>query len=205
MPESKARAVLGFFRTRLPEAFGPVFLGFTAVAIAAGLTCYLVLGPETFDQAVDRDIDLLLNVLPRIFAAVIVAGMVRVLLPRDKVAALLGARSGLRGLAIAALAGMVTPGGPFAAFAFLVVLRDTGIDKGTLVAYATGWSLLGIQRILVWDLPLMGADFTLLRFAVSVPLPILAGWLARKIPIDPFPPSAGDQAAPTDPRRDGSQ
>ncbi len=180
-------AVLEFFRSRLAEAFGPVFLGFTAVAIASGLTCYLVLGPDIFDAAVDRDIELLLNVLPRIFAAVIVAGMVRVLLPRDRIAALLGERSGVRGLAIAALAGMVTPGGPFTAFAFMAVLRDSGIDKGTLVAYATGWSLLGIQRILVWDLPLMGADFTLLRFAVSVPLPILAGWLARKIPIDPFP------------------
>lgn len=186
-PEGKADAVPGFFRARLTEAFGPVFWGFAAVALAAGLTCYLVLGPEAFDQAVDGDIDLLFNVLPRIFAAVTVAGLIRVLLPRDKVAALLGARSGLRGLAIAALAGMVTPGGAFTAFAFMVVLRDSGIDKGTLVAYATGWSLLGIQRILVWDLPLMGADFTLLRFAVSVPLPILAGWLARKIPIDPFP------------------
>lgn len=185
-PEGKADAVPGFFRARLPEAFGPVFWAFAAVALAAGLTCYLVLGPEAFDQAVDGDIDLLLNVLPRIFAAVTVAGLIRVLLPRDKVVALLGARSGLRGLAIAALAGMVTPGGAFTAFAFMVVLRDSGIDKGTLVAYATGWSLLGIQRILVWDLPLMGADFTLLRFAVSVPLPILAGWLARKIPIDPF-------------------
>ncbi len=197
MPESKVRAVLGFFRSRLREAFGPVFLGFTAVAIASGLTCYLVLGPETFDRAVEGDIDLLRNVLPRIFAAVSVAGLVRVLLPRDKVAALLGARSGLRGLAIAALAGMVTPGGPFTAFAFMAVLRDGGIDKGTLVAYATGWSLLGIQRILVWDLPFMGADFTLLRFAVSVPLPILAGWLARKIPIDPFPQGT--------PRQDGGQ
>ncbi len=185
--ESKARAVLAFFRSRLREAFGPVFWGFAAIAIAAGLACYLVLGPEAFGQAVDGDIDLLLNVLPRIFAAVIVAGLIRVLLPRDKVAALLGARSGLRGLAIAALAGMVTPGGPFTAFAFMAVLRDSGIDRGTLVAYATGWSLLGVQRILVWDLPLMGADFTLLRFAVSVPLPILAGWLARKIPIEPFP------------------
>lgn len=197
MPESKARVVVGFFRSRMAEAFGPVFWVFAVVAVASALTCYLVLGPEVFDQAVDGDIDLLLNVLPRIFAAVAVAGLIRVLLPRDKVAALLGARSGLRGLAIAAIAGMATPGGPFTAFTFMAVLRDSGIDKGTLVAYATGWALLGIQRILIWDLPLMGADFTLLRFAVSVPLPILAGWLARKIPIDLLPA--------IDPRRDDSR
>lgn len=189
MTGSRLRSALHFVAARLPEAFGGVFLAFFAVAIASGLACYFVLGPEAFGQAIDRDLDLLLAVLPRIFAAVTVAGLVRVLLPRDRIAALLGANAGLRGLALASLAGMVTPGGPFAAFAFLVVLRDSGLDRGTLVAYITGWSLLGMQRILVWDLPLMGADFTLLRFAVSAPLPILAGWLARRIPVDPFPPT----------------
>lgn len=189
MSDTRLRSALRFVAARLPEAFGGTFIAFTAVAVASGFACYFVLGPDAFGQAIDRDLELLLAVLPRIFAAVTVAGLVRVLLPRDRIAALLGANSGLRGLALASLAGMVTPGGPFAAFAFLAVLRDGGLDRGALVAYITGWSLLGMQRILVWDLPLMGADFTLLRFAVSVPLPILAGWLARKIPVDPFPPA----------------
>ena len=129
--------------------------------------------------------------MPRILAAVAVAGLVRAIIPRDRLGALLGRRSGVKGLAIAAMAGMVTPGGPFASFTFMVMLRDSGIDRGSLVAYATGWALLGIQRILVWDIPLMGPDFTILRFAVSVPLPILAGLLARRIPFDPLPAGEG--------------
>jgi uncharacterized membrane protein YraQ (UPF0718 family) len=183
MARLTAGAVLRFIGARASEAFGPVFLGFTAVAVVSGITCYFVLGPESFEQAVEHDLALVASMLPRILAAVLVAGFVRVLLPRERIAALLGANSGLRGLMIAALAGTVTPGGPAAAFAFLVTIRDAGVDKGALVAYITGWSLLGVQRILVWDLPLMGAEFSLLRFAVSLPLPILAGWIARRVPL----------------------
>ncbi len=180
------RRTARFIVERLPDAFGPVFFLFAAVATASGIACYLLLGPEAFERALGRNADLLLSLLPRILAAVAVAGLVRAIIPRETLGALLGRKSGLRGLVVAALAGMVTPGGPFASFTFMVMLRDSGIDRGSLVAYATGWALLGIQRILVWDIPMMGPDFTLLRFAVSAPLPILAGLLARAIPIDPF-------------------
>lgn len=191
-----------FVRVRLGEAFGPVFFGFAALAGLSAAACYVLLGAEAFAEAVARDRDLMLAILPRMLAAVAVAGFVGVLLPRERIAALLGGNSGLRGLVIAALAGMVTPGGPMAAFSFVVVLRGAGSDKGALVAYLTGWSVLGMQRILVWDVPFMGADFSVLRFLVSFPLPILAGWIARQIPIAPFPPSAPDSAhEPTEPGR----
>jgi hypothetical protein len=43
--------------------------------------------------------------------------------------------------------------------------------------------LLGIQRIFVWDLPFMGADITFTRFLVSLPLPIIAGLIAQRLPL----------------------
>lgn len=180
------RTAVRYLAERLPEAFGPAFFLFAGIALASGTACYVLLGPEAFERALDRDGHLLLALFPRILAAVAVAGLVQAIVPREKLGALLGRESGVRGLAIAALAGMVTPGGPFASFTFMVMLRDSGIDRGALVAYATGWALLGIQRILVWDIPMMGPDFTILRFAVSAPLPILAGLLARRIPVEPF-------------------
>lgn len=188
--------VARYLAVRLPDAFGPAFFLFAGIAIVSGIACYAVLGREAFENAIARDADLLLSLLPRILAAVSVAGLVQAIVPRDRLGALLGRESGLRGLVIAALAGMVTPGGPFASFTFMVMLRDSGIDRGALVAYATGWALLGLQRILVWDIPMMGAEFTVLRFAVSAPLPILAGLIARRIPVDPFgaePPGLADR------------
>lgn len=45
----------------------------------------------------------------------------------------------------------------------------------------TGWSLLGLHRILAWELPLLGPRFVGIRLAVSLVLPPLAGYLAGTI------------------------
>jgi uncharacterized membrane protein YraQ (UPF0718 family) len=165
----------------LRESFGWGFWGFAAFALLSGLACYLILGPETFAQAVDDDLAMVGSTLPRIILALAVAGLVWVMLPRDRLMRLIGRESGLRGLLIATAAGVVTPGGPASAYPFLAVLAGSGADRGALVAYIVSWSMLGMQRILVWDVPFMGADFSLLRFTVSLPLPLIAGLIARRL------------------------
>jgi hypothetical protein len=72
----------------------------------------------------------------------------------------------------------------------LAILAGAGADRGILVSYITSWALLGVQRMIVWDIPLMGVDFSVLRFAVSLPLPILAGYIARRISIGVDPADA---------------
>ena len=54
---------------------------------------------------------------------------------------------------------------------------------GALVAYLSAWAMVGAQRILVWELPLMGPDFTLIRVGSSLILPVLAGTIALYLPI----------------------
>ncbi|MGH6946602.1 MAG: permease [Kiloniellales bacterium] len=196
-----ASALAAYLKKRLAEAFGLPFWGFFAVAAASAGLCYWLLGAHAFEEALARDTQLILAVIPRILPAVVIAGCVAVLLPREKIARHLGADSGFTGLALASLAGIVTPGGPVGAFSFAALLGGAGVDRGALVAFLTAWSTLGLQRILVWDVPLMGADFSLLRFAASLPLPLIAGWLARRIPIHPVFPGA----APLSPARPGDE
>ena len=40
----------------LRESFGWGFWGFAAFALLSGLACYLILGPETFAQALNDDL-----------------------------------------------------------------------------------------------------------------------------------------------------
>jgi hypothetical protein len=54
-----------------------------------------------------------------------------------------------------------------------------GADIGAVVVFITTWALLGYQRALVWELPFLGQDFVLWRIVVSLPLPFIAGFLAR--------------------------
>jgi len=67
-------------------------------------------------------------------------------------------------------------------FPLVRALREVGTGRSALVAYITSWSTMGFQRILNWELPLMGPDFVLLRLASSLPLPIIAGLISRLLP-----------------------
>jgi len=170
-------------RALLKDAFGPGFFGFFAFAVVSGLICYAVAGGEAVANALANDIDVLLALLPRVIVAISVAGLLWVLLPRDKVSHFVGRDSGLRGLFIATMAGTITPGGPTSAYALLAMLGAAGADRGAMIAYIAAWATLGLQRMLVWDLPFMGGEFAVVRFLVCLPLPILAGLIARRLPL----------------------
>ena len=163
--------------------FGKSFWGFAALALVSGLVCFGVAGPDAFAEVVVYDLHMLANTVPRIIAAMGVAGFIWVMLPRDKLTRLVGQESGWRGLVIATGAGIVTPGGPAASFSLLAVLGGAGADRGALIAYITSWAMLGLQRVLVWDVPFMGAEFSLTRLLICLPLPIVAGLIARSLPL----------------------
>src|SRR5690606_6636259 len=108
-------------------------------------------------------------------------GYFQVLVPRETVARLLGGQSGWRGLMLATAAGAVTPGGPFASFPLAAALYRSGADLGTTVAFLTSWSVLSLLRLVIWELPLLGPELSLVRLVASLPLPLLAGALARRL------------------------
>jgi len=186
-PGAERRSALfdpGWWRSLLGIGFGRSFWGFLAFAVVAGTACWLVLGEAAFVDALVTDVGLILRMMPRVGLALALAGLLWVTLPRDRVTALIGHESGLRGLLIATGAGIITPGGPSSAFALLAVLGGAGADRGAMVAYIVSWAILGIQRILVWDVPFMGADFSFVRFLVCLPLPFVTGLIARRLPFD---------------------
>ena len=79
------------------------------------------------------------------------------------------------------MAGVVTPGGPMISFPLIATLYKLGADAGPLVAYLTSWEILGLQRIIIWEVPIMGVRFAALRFLVSILLPIIAGVMAKRL------------------------
>lgn len=173
-----------WIKTLVADAFGKSFFGFLGFAILMGVLCFVILGEAEFLSALHADAALLLNLIPRVFVALSVAALLWVLLPRDKISKLIGKSTGIRVLIVATLAGAITPGGPSSAYVLLAVLAASGAERGALVAYITAWATLGLQRILVWDVPFMGAEFALLRFAISLPLPVVAGLIARRLPFE---------------------
>ena len=123
-------------------------------------------------------------ILPNLVVGLILGGMIQVLLPRELVAHWAGEGSGFRGLAIATVAGALTPGGPFVQFPVVASLWKAGTGIGPITAYVSAWSLLGFQRILVYEGPILGWRFVLTRVTVALAMPIVAGyataWLFRR-------------------------
>lgn len=172
-----------WWRAWAVAGFGPMFFVFVALAILSGLLVWWLKGEAVFQEALADDVAMLVDTVPRVIGAVAVAGLLWVLIPRERIAGLIGRESGVLGLIFAAVAGTITPGGPTSAFALLAMIGGMGADRGLMVSYITAWATLGLQRILTWDVPMMGFDFSSLRFLSTLPLPVLAGMLARALPV----------------------
>jgi hypothetical protein len=69
----------------------------------------------------------------------------------------MGQGTGLKGIFIGMTLVGVTPGGPMTHFSFMASFGKMGVGVGPLVAYLTAWSLYGLQRIIMWEIPFLGA------------------------------------------------
>lgn len=176
------------------RAFGGSFIAFALLAAATGTLVYVLKGEAAVLGALHEQYELLFFLIPRVGGALLMAAFLQTLVPRAVVSRLIGARAGFRGVMIAAAAGALTPGGPLTSFPIVVALYAAGANRGALVAYITAWAMLGVQRVLVWEFPLMGAHFTGLRLAASVALPVIAGAIALRLPLRmrPHPAAAGE-------------
>ncbi|MCB1743898.1 MAG: hypothetical protein KDK91_26225 [Gammaproteobacteria bacterium] len=110
--------------------------------------------------------------------ALLTATFLAQMAPSETVAHYIGEETGLEGMAIAAFAGGLVPSGPFLSFPLALSLFQTGAGKAQVVSFITGWSVYAFYRVTVWEVPMMGLRFTLLRLSASLFLPVLAGSFA---------------------------
>src|SRR5207244_13618222 len=101
------------------------------------------------------------------------------LVPRGVVARVVGSESGFVGILVAMVMGAVLPGGALTIYPVAGAFLLLGADIGTAVAFITAWNLLGYNRALIWELPFFGPEFVGWRIIVALPLPFIAGLLAR--------------------------
>ncbi len=159
-----------------PIDFSVVLLAVLAAAFA--IVAYLK-DPGLPALGAKTGLKMIWFVLPRLVPALILAGMLQVLVPQETVARYFGRQSGISAILMASAAGVITPGGPMVSVPLLVVLANSGMALGPLVAYMTAWSLFGMQRIIAWEAPLMGWHFVLVRVVPSLAFPVIAGWLVK--------------------------
>ena len=124
--------------------------------------------------------NILLQIVPLLIFAFIVAGMVQILIPREIISKWVGVESGFRGILIGTGLGALTPGGPFVTMPIAAGLLRTGASVGTMVAFVTAWSLVAVTR-LPMEIGLLGWKFTLIRLACTFFFPPIAGLIANRL------------------------
>ena len=152
---------------------------FVALAVAAAVACLVLQGPERFVEVTGESLMLMVRIAPSILASMVIAAFLYLVLPTGLVRRRLGEGSGIAGLAIAFGAGVVTAGGPMASYPVLAALLAAGAELGAAVMYISAWSALALNRLLVWEIPVLGAEFALTRMLVCLPLPIAAVIMLR--------------------------
>lgn len=120
----------------------------------------------------------LLNVIPLLLAAFVIAGLIQTLVTRELVTRWLGAGTGWRGIALACLGGALIPGGPYVYYPIAAALLQAGAGLGVLVAFVTAKNLWSISRLPL-EFALLGPRLTLVRFGTTLLLPPLLGLLAE--------------------------
>lgn len=148
-----------------------------ALAIALLLIGYYK-GQGQHIVGVKSALNMTVEILPLLVFAFVVAGMVQVLLPRELLSKWVGVESGMRGIIIGAVAGGLSPGGPFVNLPLAAALLRSGASVGTMVAFLTGWSLWAVSR-LPMEVGILGWKFTLIRIASTCFFPPIAGLVAQ--------------------------
>ena len=124
--------------------------------------------------------NLLIQIIPLLIFAFIVAGMVQILTPQDLISKWVGTESGFRGLFIGTVLGGIAPGGPYVSLPIAAGLLHAGASIGTMVAFLTGWSLWAVTRMPL-EIGIMGWQFTLIRLACTFFFPPIAGLIANTL------------------------
>jgi len=129
-------------------------------------------------QGLNSGLKMIVEIIPLLLFAFIVAGMIQVLLPQELLSKWIGEESGFKGILIGTVAGGVTPGGPYVSLPVVAGLLKAGAGVGTLVAFLTAWSLWAVSR-LPMEIGILGWKFTLVRLACTFFFPPIAGYIAQ--------------------------
>ena len=158
-------------------------LGAFALALRRG-------GPAAGRRALRDTGESVTRVLPLMLVAIPMAAFLSQLIPPQLAAAWLGPESGMAGVLAATAVGGFIPGGPFVSFPLVLTFLKAGAGTAQMVALITAWAVLGVHRILAWELPVLGPRFVAIRLVSGGGLPVLAGGMAELL-LPLFPHALG--------------
>jgi uncharacterized membrane protein YraQ (UPF0718 family) len=161
-----------------PMLIPTIVLGVLAV-VFLGLAYYKG-GTEQMIGGLKAGGNMLLQIIPLLIFAMILAGVIPRLIPQDMISSWVGAESGWRGIFIGSAVGAIMPGGPYVSLPLAAGLLRAGAGIGAMVALLTSWSVIAITR-LPMEIGIMGWKFACIRIACGFFFPPIDGFIAARL------------------------
>jgi len=158
----------------------------SSIGVMGSLTLVMVIwafakGPDLPLRGFQATFALLQDVWLPLLLGFCLAGFFDVLVPRDVLVRWMGEQSGLRGVFIGWLIGLLMPGGPYVVFPIAASLFKQGVGVGPLITFITAKSLLSPTRLFSWEVPFLGWPLTAARAIPSLILPLIVGIIGQRL------------------------
>lgn len=160
---------------RASRKLDPTLLILIALVLIALAIAFWQGGTQQIISGLTQTGRLINSVWLRLLLGFALAGLVQVLVPRQLIAKWLGHASGLRGILIGSYIGIIMPGGPYVMLPIIASIYRAGAGVGPVIALLTGRAMLGIQMLIVWQIPFLGVEIALSRYIACLFLPPLVG------------------------------
>jgi uncharacterized membrane protein YraQ (UPF0718 family) len=139
------------------------------------LYLYLILDkPEIARKGFANSIRIFFELMPVIFAALLISQSITLLLPDEIIIKWFGQESGIRGIITGGLLAGLLQGGPYAVYPILQSLLQKGAHISIIVTMLIGYGAIGLSRI-VYDFIFFEPQLVGLRLLITVPLTIISG------------------------------
>jgi uncharacterized membrane protein YraQ (UPF0718 family) len=161
------------------KLFSPSMIFVILLTLAGAIKVYSGSGFAGVWHIFTEDVWLFSTIVIKVMLGCIIAAFLFLLLPKEVISRFIGAESGLKGLILATIIGMIFPSGPFNIYPIAIALLAAGAGIGAVMSFITAWALIGLNRAIVWELPFLGSDFVILRHLMSLPAPIIVGLTAQ--------------------------
>ncbi|ATW23723.1 permease [Candidatus Formimonas warabiya] len=119
----------------------------------------------------------LINVLPLIAAALLLAGMIEAVIPKEFVQQWLAHEAGIKGIILGSFGGMCLAMGPYAAFPIMASIYKAGAGLSTMVSVFAGWAFMGVLDF-TYEGSIFGIRFAATKLALGLPFCFLTGGAA---------------------------
>lgn len=150
------------------------------LVMAAIYSTFAALVPQIAVDSLRVSFDSLLEMLAVVPPVFLLLGLLDVWVPRETIIALMGERSGFRGILLAFLLGSFAAGPLYAAFPVAGILLKKGSRLFNVLIFIGAWSTTKIP-MLVFEATSMGSTFMLIRLLANIPVILMIAWLTEKL------------------------